>query len=195
MDWLITLIIGGVVGWLASLLMKADAQMGLIANVLIGIVGSLLGYWLAGLVGVAPTGGIARWVVAVVGAALLIFILRRSGFQASLTDDQGARRIPARPLKCFYGARDDRVHRPGPESEIKAGFHGSVPSRGRNPAADEIHTRVRASTHRSYAASPATSLLPEPAITWPKEQGGREPSRGRGRAIFGGDSTELRLPV
>ena len=57
MDWLITLIIGGVVGWLASLLMKADAQMGLIANVLIGIVGSMLGYWLAGLMGVAATGG------------------------------------------------------------------------------------------------------------------------------------------
>jgi len=79
MDWLITLIIGGIVGWLASLLMKADAQMGLVANVLIGIVGSLLGYWLAGLVGVAPTGGILRWVVAVVGAALLIFILRALG--------------------------------------------------------------------------------------------------------------------
>ena len=79
MEWLITLIIGGVVGWLASILMKADAQMGLVANVLIGIVGSLLGYWLAGLMGVAATGGFARWVVAVVGAALLIFILRTLG--------------------------------------------------------------------------------------------------------------------
>jgi uncharacterized membrane protein YeaQ/YmgE (transglycosylase-associated protein family) len=79
MDWLITLIIGGVVGWLASLLMKSDAQMGLIANVLVGIVGSLLGYWLAGLLGVAATGGFVRWVVAVAGAALLIFILRAVG--------------------------------------------------------------------------------------------------------------------
>jgi uncharacterized membrane protein YeaQ/YmgE (transglycosylase-associated protein family) len=79
MEWLITLIIGGVVGWLASILMKADAQMGLIANVLIGIVGSLLGYWLAGLMGIAATGGVARWVVAVIGAALLIFILRAVG--------------------------------------------------------------------------------------------------------------------
>jgi uncharacterized membrane protein YeaQ/YmgE (transglycosylase-associated protein family) len=79
MDWLITLIIGGVVGWLASLLMKADAQMGLIANILIGIVGALLGYWLAGLMGVAATGGFVRWVVAVAGAALLIFILRAVG--------------------------------------------------------------------------------------------------------------------
>jgi uncharacterized membrane protein YeaQ/YmgE (transglycosylase-associated protein family) len=79
MEWIITLIIGGVVGWLASILMKADAQMGLIANVLIGIVGSLLGYWLAGVLGLAPAGGILRFVVAVVGAALLIWILRMVG--------------------------------------------------------------------------------------------------------------------
>jgi len=51
----------------------------LIANVLVGIVGSLLGYWLAGLLGLAPTGGILRFVVAVVGAALLIWILRMAG--------------------------------------------------------------------------------------------------------------------
>lgn len=79
MEWIITLIIGGVVGWLASILMKADAQMGLIANILVGIVGSMLGYWLAGVLGLAPTGGILRFVVAVIGAALLIWILRMLG--------------------------------------------------------------------------------------------------------------------
>jgi uncharacterized membrane protein YeaQ/YmgE (transglycosylase-associated protein family) len=79
MDLIITLIIGGVVGWLASMLMKTDAQMGLIANVLVGIVGSFLGYWLAGVLGLAPTGGILRFVVAVAGAALLIYILRLLG--------------------------------------------------------------------------------------------------------------------
>ena len=79
MEWIITLIIGGVIGWLASIMMKADAQMGLIANVLVGIVGSLLGYWLAGLLGLAPTGGILRFVVALAGAVLLIFILGKLG--------------------------------------------------------------------------------------------------------------------
>jgi uncharacterized membrane protein YeaQ/YmgE (transglycosylase-associated protein family) len=79
MEWLITLIIGGIVGWLASIIMKTNAQMGLIANVLIGIVGSLLGYWLAGLMGVDTTGGILRFLVAVVGAILLIVILRALG--------------------------------------------------------------------------------------------------------------------
>lgn len=76
---IVTLIIGGVVGWLASLVMKTDAQMGIVANVLVGIVGSALGFWLAGMLGLAPAGGILRFVVAVLGAVLLIYILRALG--------------------------------------------------------------------------------------------------------------------
>lgn len=79
MNWIISLIIGGVVGWVASLFMKTNAQMGLIANVLVGVVGSMLGYWIAGLLGIAPS-GILRFLVAIGGAALLIFILRKLGF-------------------------------------------------------------------------------------------------------------------
>jgi uncharacterized membrane protein YeaQ/YmgE (transglycosylase-associated protein family) len=79
MSWIITLIIGGVAGWLASIVMKTNAQMGLIANVVVGIVGSFLGFWAAGALGLAPTGGIVRFIVAVVGAVLLIFILRALG--------------------------------------------------------------------------------------------------------------------
>jgi uncharacterized membrane protein YeaQ/YmgE (transglycosylase-associated protein family) len=79
MDLIITLIIGGVVGWLASIVMKTNAQMGLVANVLVGIVGSFVGFWAAGALGLAPTGGIVRFAVAVVGAVILIFILRALG--------------------------------------------------------------------------------------------------------------------
>ena len=79
MEWLITLVIGGIVGWLASIIMKTDAQMGLIGNVVIGIVGSLLGYWVAGMLGLAAGGGFARFLVAVAGAVLLIVILRALG--------------------------------------------------------------------------------------------------------------------
>jgi len=80
MSWIISLIIGGIVGWLASIIMKTNAQMGCIANVLVGVVGSMLGYWLAGLLGIVPTGSLMRFVVAVVGAVLLIFILGKLGF-------------------------------------------------------------------------------------------------------------------
>jgi uncharacterized membrane protein YeaQ/YmgE (transglycosylase-associated protein family) len=76
MNWIITLVIGGVIGWLASIIMKTNAQMGIIANVLVGIVGSMLGYWVAGLLGIGVAGGL---LVAVAGAVLLILILRALG--------------------------------------------------------------------------------------------------------------------
>jgi len=73
------LIIGGIVGWLGSIVMKTNAQMGWIANVLVSVVGSALGFWIAGPLGISPTGGIVRFVVAIAGAALLIFILGKLG--------------------------------------------------------------------------------------------------------------------
>ncbi len=76
MDILITIIVGGIVGWLASIVMKTNAQMGILANIIVGIVGSFLGYWLAGLLGIAAGGGIVRWVVAILGAVVLIVILK-----------------------------------------------------------------------------------------------------------------------
>ena len=79
MSWIVTLIIGGIVGWLASIIMKTNAQMGLIANVLVGVVGSLLGYWVAGRLGFAAPGAIVGFLIAIAGAALLIFILRALG--------------------------------------------------------------------------------------------------------------------
>ena len=79
MSLIISLIIGGIVGWLASIVMKTNAQMGWIANVAVGVVGSMLGYWIAGLLGFAAMGGIARFIVAFGGAVLLIFILGKLG--------------------------------------------------------------------------------------------------------------------
>ena len=62
MDLIVTLVVGGVIGWLASLIMGSDEQMGILANILVGVVGSVLGLWLAGLVGVSAAGGPARWI-------------------------------------------------------------------------------------------------------------------------------------
>lgn len=79
MDWIVTIVVGGVVGWLASILAKTNAQMGILANVIVGIVGSSLGFWLAGLLGLAVYGSIASWVVAVLGAVVLIILLKALG--------------------------------------------------------------------------------------------------------------------
>ena len=80
MSWIISLIIGGIVGWIASIIMKTNVQMGLLANVLVGVVGALLGNWVAGLIGITQPGNIVRFLIALGGAVLLIFILRKLGF-------------------------------------------------------------------------------------------------------------------
>jgi uncharacterized membrane protein YeaQ/YmgE (transglycosylase-associated protein family) len=79
-NWLVTIVVGGIVGWIGSKFMKTDAQMGIFANIIVGIVGASLGFWLAGLLGLSATGPIMGWVVAVVGAMLLIWILKKVGF-------------------------------------------------------------------------------------------------------------------
>jgi uncharacterized membrane protein YeaQ/YmgE (transglycosylase-associated protein family) len=43
MGIIITLIVGGIIGWLASIVMRTDAQQGMILNVVVGIVGAFLG--------------------------------------------------------------------------------------------------------------------------------------------------------
>ena len=48
MNFIIWLIVGGVIGWIASMIMRTDAQQGMILNVVVGIVGSFLGGFLVG---------------------------------------------------------------------------------------------------------------------------------------------------
>ena len=51
MGLIITLIVGGIIGWLASIVMRTDAQQGIILNVVVGIVGAFLGNFLGGFFG------------------------------------------------------------------------------------------------------------------------------------------------
>ena len=46
MNFIIWIVVGGIIGWLASLVMKTDAEQGMILNIVVGIVGALLGGWL-----------------------------------------------------------------------------------------------------------------------------------------------------
>ncbi len=46
MNILIWLVVGGIIGWLASLVMKTDGQQGMILNVVVGVVGAVIGGWL-----------------------------------------------------------------------------------------------------------------------------------------------------
>ena len=80
MGIIILLVVGGVVGWLASLIMRTDAQQGLVLNVVVGIVGALLaGFVVTPLIGGAPiTSGqisIQSVLVSLVGAVVLLGII------------------------------------------------------------------------------------------------------------------------
>lgn len=80
MGLIILLVVGGVVGWLASLIMKTDAQQGLLLNIVVGIVGSVLaGYVVSPLIGGAPiTSGVisvSSVVVSLLGAIVLLAIV------------------------------------------------------------------------------------------------------------------------
>ena len=79
MDLLKMFAIGGLVGWLASILMRSDKETGILANVPVGIVGSFVGNAVAKVLGVAHQGSVSRWVVALLGAASLIALLRLLG--------------------------------------------------------------------------------------------------------------------
>ena len=78
MEILAWILMGAVAGWLASLVMKTDAEQGAVANILIGIVGAVIGGFLFDLLGASGVTGfnIYSLLVATVGAIVLIWILK-----------------------------------------------------------------------------------------------------------------------
>ncbi len=79
MGLIISIVVGGIVGWLASIVAKTNAQMGIVANVIVGIVGSALGHWLAGALGLAASNMILSLAISIGGAVLLIALLKALG--------------------------------------------------------------------------------------------------------------------
>ena len=80
MNFIIWLVIGGVIGWLASLIMKTDGQQGIILNIVVGVVGAFLGGWLISpLVGVGTINqnnfSLPAMGVSLVGALILLAIV------------------------------------------------------------------------------------------------------------------------
>ena len=80
MSIIIWLIVGGIIGWIASMIMKTDAQQGIFLNIVVGIVGAFLGGWLFGLFfggGADINDGISLTsiLVSLVGAIILLAIV------------------------------------------------------------------------------------------------------------------------
>lgn len=72
---LIMLLIGGVAGWLAALVMKGRG-LGILGNIVVGIVGAFIGNFVLGSLGVAIGGGIVAAIInAFIGAVILLFLI------------------------------------------------------------------------------------------------------------------------
>ena len=80
MGIIILLVVGGIIGWVASMIMRTDAQQGMILNVVVGIVGALLGGWLiAPMLGTGTINSndfsLAGLGVSLLGAVILLAIV------------------------------------------------------------------------------------------------------------------------
>ena len=78
MNLLLFIVLGGIAGWLASIIMHTNARQGMLLNIVVGIVGAFLGGLLFNMLGARGVTGFNLWslVVALVGAVVLLGIVR-----------------------------------------------------------------------------------------------------------------------
>ena len=73
--WIAGIVVGGIAGWLAEQFMKSD--MGLLMNIVLGIVGAAVASWLFSLIGFSfGPGWIGYLIAGFIGAVILIFVVR-----------------------------------------------------------------------------------------------------------------------
>ncbi|HJW54115.1 MAG TPA: GlsB/YeaQ/YmgE family stress response membrane protein [Burkholderiaceae bacterium] len=80
MNFIIWIVVGGIIGWLASIVMKTNAEQGLFLNIIVGIVGALLsGWFIAPLFGAGTINqndfSIASLLASFIGAIILLAIV------------------------------------------------------------------------------------------------------------------------
>ncbi len=68
------IIIGGIAGWIAEKVMNADH--GIFMNILMGVLGAVVGGWVFGLLGLGASGFIGSLITAAVGACIIIYVYR-----------------------------------------------------------------------------------------------------------------------
>ena len=74
MNFIIYLIVGGIAGWLASMIMRTDGQQGILLNIVVGIIGGVIGGWLLPTLGLGG-GWVGFLVTALIGAIVLLAIV------------------------------------------------------------------------------------------------------------------------
>lgn len=78
MGLLLWIILGGIAGWIASMIMGTNARMGLFMNIVVGMLGSVLGAWIMSAIGRAPIMdfSLRSLIVAIFGSIILLGIVR-----------------------------------------------------------------------------------------------------------------------
>ena len=79
LTWIIVILAGAVIGWIASMIMGTDAQMGAIANIIVGLIGAVIGRFVAQLLNIAPQGtnfSIGGLIFGIIGACILLGIVK-----------------------------------------------------------------------------------------------------------------------
>ncbi len=78
LSFILWIVFGALAGWIASLIMKTDGEMGAMANIIVGIVGALIGGFIMNTFGASGVTGINFYslIVSVVGAVVLLFLVR-----------------------------------------------------------------------------------------------------------------------
>ncbi len=74
-QWIWFLFIGGIIGWLAGVIVKGRG-FGILGDVIVGIVGAMLGGWMAGVLGVAAYSSLGAFLTALIGAVVLVSLTR-----------------------------------------------------------------------------------------------------------------------
>lgn len=77
MNWLAWIIVGGVSGWIASIITRNNKRMGCLTNIVVGVIGGILGGFLMDLAGRSGVTGLNLWsvFVSVIGAVVLLVII------------------------------------------------------------------------------------------------------------------------
>ena len=79
LTWIIVILAGAVIGWIASMIMGTNAQMGALANIVVGLIGAVIGRFVAQLLNIAPQGtnfSIGGLIFGILGACILLGIVK-----------------------------------------------------------------------------------------------------------------------
>lgn len=77
MNFILWLIIGALAGWIASMIMKTNAEQGLLIDIIVGIIGAFIGGFVVSFFGVDPDQSlIVSLITAVIGAVILLAIIK-----------------------------------------------------------------------------------------------------------------------